>query len=53
MIMRKFKVKESVKDILACLGIILLFVIGLTMISLRNQQLDKKMTDMYTQISQK
>ena len=53
MIVKKYKIKESVKDTLACIGIILLVVVGLTMISLRSQQLDKKMTDMsVTQISQ-
>lgn len=51
--MKKYKLKESVKDKLACLVMILFILVGGMLISLRNEQFDKKMTEMHTQISQK
>lgn len=47
------KLKKSVKDNLMCIGLILLLVVGLSALSVRNKQLDKKMTEMSgIQISQ-
>lgn len=52
--MKKLRLKESVKENLFCCLFVALIVAGVLLLSARNQQLDKKMTDMSSiQISQK
>lgn len=51
--MKKYKLKDSVKSFLIVSSLFLVVIVGSIAIGKRNEQIEQKKTEMYTQISQK